>query len=310
LNQHIRQLDYHPGFARQGNHRNFNSGETLANKLLKRAITIKSSQYSLKWNARIAGINMESKHNKILIFSDGACSGNPGPGGWGTIVLLADGTVHELGGGNPKTTNNRMEMAAAFRALSMLKLEEKHDITIYTDSAYLINGITKWVKGWKYRGWKNSTGDDVANRDLWEELSQVVSSLEPSRISWKWVRGHDGNPGNERCDQIAVAFSKGKREQLYIGPVDGYFVDLTELPEEQPLPEPKSSGTGSGANKNGQRKSSAGAYYISYLNGIVTRHETWPECQKVVHGKPAKFKKVTSKQEELDTLRSWGVAQS
>lgn len=252
---------------------------------------------------------MESKNNKVLIFSDGACSGNPGPGGWGAIVLQPDGTVHELGGGNPKTTNNRMEMAAAFKALSLLKLEDKHDITVYTDSVYLINGITKWIKGWKYRGWKSSTGGDVANRDLWEELSDVVARLEPSRIAWKWVRGHDGNPGNERCDQIAVSYSKSKPEPLYKGPIDSYFVDLAELPEEQPLPERKDSGTSGGATKNGFKSSSAGgpAFYVSLLNGVVERHSTWPDCQKRVHGKPAKFKKVKSKTEEDETLRGWGI---
>lgn len=253
---------------------------------------------------------MESKNKKVLIFTDGACSGNPGPGGWGTIVLLPDGTVHELGGGNPSTTNNRMEMAAAFKALSLLQLNEKHDITIYTDSVYLINGITKWIKGWKYKGWKTSTGGDVSNRDLWEELSKLVSNLEPSRISWKWIRGHDGNPGNERCDQIAVAFSKGKREPLYVGPVDDYFVDLTELPEEQPVPEPKGTDTTNGASRGSYKtaSSSGTAYYISYLNGVVETHSTWADCQKRVHGKPAKFKKVKSKQEEMETLKSWGVA--
>ncbi len=252
---------------------------------------------------------MDSKPKQVLIFSDGACSGNPGPGGWGSIVSLPDGTVHELGGGNPATTNNRMEMVAAFRALDLLKLTERHEIIIYTDSVYLINGITKWVNGWKYRGWKSSTGTDIANRDLWEELSRLVKDLEPSRISWKWVRGHDGNPGNERCDEIAVSFSKKKPEKLYVGPIDGYFVDLTELPVEQPLPERKSSDTKGSAPKGTYKSSSSGgtAYYISYLNGVVQHHATWPECQKVVTGKPAKFKKVKSKQEEDETLRGWGL---
>ncbi|MBI2812505.1 MAG: ribonuclease HI [Candidatus Melainabacteria bacterium] len=252
---------------------------------------------------------MDSKLKQILIFSDGACSGNPGPGGWGSIVCLPNGTVHELGGSNPATTNNRMEMVAAFRALDLLKLTEKHEIIVYTDSVYLINGITKWVNGWKYRGWKSSTGTDIANRDLWEELSRLVKEIEPSRISWKWVRGHDGNPGNERCDQIAVSFSKKKPEQLYVGPLDGYFVDLSELPVEQPLPERKSSDTNGGAPKGAYKSSSSGgtAYYVSYLNGVLEHHTNWGDCQKRVTGKPAKFKKVKSKQEEDDTLRGWGL---
>ncbi|CAN5457616.1 hypothetical protein BH10CYA1_BH10CYA1_27310 [soil metagenome] len=252
---------------------------------------------------------MDSKLKQILIFSDGACSGNPGPGGWGSIVSLPDETVHELGGSNPATTNNRMEMVAAFRALDLLKLTEPHEIIVYTDSVYLINGITKWVNGWKYRGWKSSTGTDIANRDLWEELSRLVKDIEPSKISWKWVRGHDGNPGNERCDQIAVSFSKKKPEQLYVGPLNGYFVDLTQLPVEQPLPERKSSDTNGGASKGTYKSSSSGgtAYYISYLNGVLEHHTNWGDCQKRVTGKPAKFKKIKSKQEEDDTLRGWGL---
>ncbi|MBS1952679.1 MAG: ribonuclease HI [Cyanobacteria bacterium SZAS-4] len=252
---------------------------------------------------------MDSKLKQILIFSDGACSGNPGPGGWGSIASLPDGTVHELGGGNPSTTNNRMEMVAAFRALDLLELTEPHEIIVYTDSVYLINGITKWINGWKYRGWKSSTGTDIANRDLWEELHRLVKSLEPSRILWKWVRGHDGNPGNERCDEIAVSFSKKKPEKLYVGPIDGYFVDLTELPREQPLPEKKSGNTNGGAQRGNYKSPSSGgtAYYISYLNGVLEHHTNWDDCRKRVTGKPAKFKKVKSKQEEDETLRGWGL---
>lgn len=251
---------------------------------------------------------MESKTlPKILIFTDGACSGNPGPGGWGSIIL-ANGEVQELGGSVPGTTNNRMEMVAAFRALDKLQLSEKHDIVIYTDSVYLINGITKWINGWRYRGWKSSTGGDIANRDLWEQLWQLVKSLEPSKISWKYVRGHDGNPGNERCDEIAVSYSKNKPERLFSGPRDQYFVDLTELPLEQALPERKSSdGTGGAQKSAGKSASSGPAWYISLLNGVLEQHSNWNDCERRVKGKPAKFKKVKSKQEEADTLKSWGL---
>lgn len=241
--------------------------------------------------------------SSILIFTDGACTGNPGPGGWASIVALPDGTVHELGGGVRDTTNNRMEMAAAIRALAMLELPEPCPIVLYTDSTYLIRGITQWVWGWRSRGWKNAEGKDVANRDLWEELSRQVARLKPATIEWKYVRGHSGFPGNERCDEIAVSFATGKPEPLYVGPDDGYFVDLNELPDEQPLPEPKKSG-GSGTT----RTSTGPTSYLSYYGGVVMRHSTWSDCERRVKGQSnAKFKKAKSPLEEKEILRGWGL---
>jgi len=241
----------------------------------------------------------------ILIFTDGACSGNPGPGGWGSIVVLPTGQVHELGGDNPSTTNNRMELVAAIRALQELEIAEPCTIVLYTDSTYMIRGITQWIWGWRSRGWKSAEGKDVANRDLWEELLRQVTRVKPATIEWKYVRGHAGYPGNERCDQIAVAYSTKKREPLYIGPLDGYFVDLNELPDEDSLPDMKKP-TGSKGG-GGSSKSSGPVTYLSYLSGVVTRHATWAACEKVVKGRPAKFKKCKSAQEEKDALRSWGL---
>lgn len=249
----------------------------------------------------------------VLIFTDGACTGNPGPGGWACIVSLPNGNVHELGGGVKETTNNRMEMAAAIRALAMLELPEPKTIILYTDSTYLIKGITQWIWGWRSRGWKNAEGGDVANRDLWEELLRQVTRLKPSTIDWKYVKGHAGYPGNERCDEIAVSFAKGKAEQLYVGPLDGYFVDLTDLPEAQALPERSAGSTksgGSGKSGGGGSKSSGGggpATYISYYNGQVKRHHTWADCEKLVKGRNAKFKKAKSALEEREILVSWGL---
>lgn len=246
---------------------------------------------------------MDSDKQTVVIFTDGACTGNPGPGGWGCIVLLADGTVHEMGGGVPETTNNRMEMAAAIRALIKLEPKEKTAITLYTDSVYLIRGITQWVWGWRSRGWKNAEGNDVSNRDLWEELVRQVTRLKPSTIDWKYVRGHSGFAGNERCDEIAVAYAKRKKEPLYSGPLDGYFVDLTDLPAEEPLPEPKKSTGGSRSSK-----SDGPVSYLSLHNGVVMRHSTWTECERRVKGQSnAKFKKAKSTQEEMDILQGWGL---
>lgn len=249
---------------------------------------------------------MKIDPSSVLIFSDGACSGNPGPGGWGSIVALPDGTVHELGGGNKETTNNRMEMTAAIRALAMINGGSSSKIVLYTDSTYLIKGITQWIWGWRSRGWKNAEGQDVANRELWEELLREVTRLKPATIDWKYVRGHAGFPGNERCDEIAVSFSKNSPDRLYSGPRDGYFVDLNELPDEEPLPEKSKSSAGKGASKS-SASGSGPTTYLSYYGGIVRRHSTWSDCEKLVKGRNAKFKKAKSAQEERDILKSWGL---
>lgn len=246
----------------------------------------------------------------VLIFTDGACTGNPGPGGWAAIVSLPDGTVKELGGGAKETTNNRMEMSAAIHALQSLDLPLQNEVVLYTDSTYLIKGITQWIWGWRARGWKSAEGKDVANRELWEELLRQVSRLKPATINWKYVRGHSGYPGNERCDQIAVSFANSKAEKLYAGPRDAYFVDLTDSPEEDALPEQNSS---KGSGKTSKPSSSSGASsaattYLSYHNGVLMRHKTWPDCEKRVKGlSNVKFKKAKSAQEEHEILRSWGL---
>lgn len=258
---------------------------------------------------------MKITPSSILIFTDGACTGNPGPGGWGSIVALPGGTIHELGGGVRETTNNRMEMAAAIRALAMLEPSEHQVIVLYTDSTYMIRGITQWIWGWRARGWKNAEGKDVANRELWEELLRQVTRLKPTTIEWKYVRGHAGYPGNERCDQIAVSFATGKPETLYVGPKDGYFVDLAHLPDDEPLPESKKGVNSSGgaartAGSGGKPSGSGGgpATYLSYHGGVVMRHKTWAECERHVKGQSnAKFKKAKSPQEEKEILSGWGL---
>ncbi|PSB26481.1 ribonuclease HI [Stenomitos frigidus] len=141
------------------------------------------------------------------IYTDGACSGNPGPGGWGTVVYFVDGSVHEMGGVKTHTTNNQMEMQAAIAALQFLKDVSYTDpIELYTDSEYVKNGITQWIHGWKKKGWKTSTGKPVLNPELWQQLD----ALNSPKVQWRYVRGHTGNVGNERCDVIARAFSLGK----------------------------------------------------------------------------------------------------
>jgi ribonuclease HI len=247
---------------------------------------------------------MDTPLQPIVIYTDGACSGNPGPGGWGSIVALPDGSVRELGGGSEETTNNRMEMVAAIRALAVLDSVADSPIVLYTDSVYLIRGITQWIWGWRSRGWKNAEGKDVANRDLWEELSRQVARIKPATVQWKYVRGHSGFAGNERCDEIAVSYSTGKPERLYVGSRDGYFIDLNEVPDEEQLPEPRKSSAGNGSSKT----TTGPVSYLSYHNGVVQRHSTWTECERRVKGQSnARFKKAKSAQEEREILDSWGL---
>ncbi|MEK9632146.1 MAG: ribonuclease H [Synechococcus sp.] len=147
---------------------------------------------------------------------DGACSGNPGPGGWGCLLRFDDGSVREFGGADANTTNNRMELRAALTLLEQLAVLPRHpDLSIRTDSKYLIDGFSKWINGWKRKGWKTASGSPVLNRDLWEALD----AARIQGLPLTYVKGHSGDPDNDRCDVIAVAFSKGHSISLAAGEV-------------------------------------------------------------------------------------------
>ena len=133
----------------------------------------------------------------VVIYTDGACKGNPGPGGWGAL-LLAGKHERELLGGAPNTTNNRMELTAVIQALGALTRRCK--VTLYTDSEYVRQGITTWIHGWRKRGWKTADNKPVKNVDLWQKLEELASGHE---VDWRWVKGHAGDPGNERADELA-----------------------------------------------------------------------------------------------------------
>lgn len=145
------------------------------------------------------------------IYTDGACSGNPGPGGWGTVLYLEDGSVHEMGGRDRQTTNNRMEMQAAIAGLRLLLTSgQTTPVELYTDSEYVKKGITQWIDGWKRRNWQTAAKKPVLNQDLWQQLdtvNQAVAQQTGAPVQWIYVRGHAGNLGNERCDEIARAFA-------------------------------------------------------------------------------------------------------
>ena len=148
--------------------------------------------------------------NAIDIYTDGACKGNPGPGGWGVLLLSGD-SEKELFGGELATTNNRMELTAVIEALTALKRPCR--VTLYLDSEYVRKGITEWIHGWKARGWRTAAKQPVKNADLWQKLDAVVAGSE-HKIDWRWVKGHAGDPGNERADALAnrgVELALGKR---------------------------------------------------------------------------------------------------
>ncbi len=134
---------------------------------------------------------------RVEIYTDGACRGNPGPGGWGAL-LIAGAHRKTLHGGEPETTNNRMELTAAIEALNALKRPCK--VNLHTDSRYVMQGITEWLEGWKKRGWKTAAKKPVKNQDLWQALDDARQRHD---INWKWVKGHDGDPGNEEADALA-----------------------------------------------------------------------------------------------------------
>ncbi len=133
----------------------------------------------------------------VIIYTDGACSGNPGPGGWGALLRWR-GSTKEISGGAAKTTNNRMELMAAIEALDSLK--RPSTIELYTDSTYVRDGITSWITRWKQNGWRTSAKKPVKNADLWQRLEKALARHQ---VTWHWVKGHDGDPGNERADALA-----------------------------------------------------------------------------------------------------------
>jgi ribonuclease HI len=203
-------------------------------------------------------------------------------------VEYPDGRVIEFGGAELQTTNNRMELRAAIEAARAVTGWPA--ATIVADSQYVLKGITAWVAGWKRKGWKTTAGQPVLNQDLWEELDAVATD----RVTWEWAKGHSGVPGNERVDQIASWFSASVR------PLDG------RPPSTRRAPVPnRASPNGTSAAR---RPGAAGTSYISLVDGIPARHQTWGECEQRVRGvKGARFKKVRSPAEEQDVFASWGV---
>lgn len=258
-------------------------------------------------------------HNdQIIIFTDGSSRGNPGPGGWGAIIVypeqsrMGNKKVKELGGREDHTTNNRMEMTAALSALTYIQEQKiSGSITVNTDSSYLINGITKWVKGWAKNNWRTATKEPVVNQDIWEKLVDVVDALETqSDITWSYLKGHSGIPGNERCDEIATAMAdlpaevlakEGEKAiALYDGDKQHYPVDLS-------VTIGRTLGSQTSAEKKERAKLKAYSY-LSLVNGTLEKHQTWAQCEARVKGvKGAKFKKSISADDEAAIIKEWGI---
>lgn len=223
---------------------------------------------------------------KILLFTDGASKGNPGPGGWGAVVA-GEGRVVELGGREDHTTNNRMELTAALMGLRAAQKFAHGPRILRTDSSYVINGITKWVHGWHKNGWVTKDKKDVLNKDLWEQLVEAARGQE---IAWEYVGGHVGIAGNERVDTIASEYALGNAVELYVGPIESYGINITDLSHDVVAKEKKSKG---------KSRSNAKAFsYISEVDGVVFVHKSWSECEARVKGKRARFKKALNPEEE------------
>jgi ribonuclease HI len=245
-------------------------------------------------------LEKQKKFDYFLIFTDGACSGNPGPGGWGSVVVSPRGEVRELGGAKDHTTNNEMELTATIEALRKIR-NMKEPVHLYTDSTYVIRGITQWIWGWKKKSWKTAEGQEVSNQDLWKSLDSLVRERgAEGKIEWLYSRGHVGTPGNERCDEIAVAFSKHQWVELYKGSLLQYPIAIYDVPEDSSLPEMKPK----------QEKKVAYSY-LSQLGSTVLRHRDWSSCERRVKGQSgAKFKKAMSAAEEKEILKAWGLSEN
>ena len=193
-----------------------------------------------------------------------------------------------------------MELGGVIAALRHVA-DQPGPVAIYTDSTYVIQGITQWVWGWRKRGWKTAQGTDVLNRDLWEELSSLTDARPRGGLDWRWVRGHVGTPGNERCDEIAVAFASQRPPELYDGPFAGYAL-------LDPSAARRHRASRSGAPAMPAPRKVAAHSYLSVVDGMPMRHLTWAECERRVKGQSgARFKKAASATDEAAILRGWGI---
>lgn len=229
------------------------------------------------------------KNNPVIVFTDGSSRGNPGPGGWGAIVHIPSIGVNELGGKESDTTNNRMELTAVIEALLFIERKKitQDEVVVYSDSAYVLKGITKWVYGWERNNWLTSTGESVLNQDLWSALLEVARRVTlKTKITWKKIKGHSGIWGNERTDEIATAFADGDVVLLFSGN-EKQYEGLFHIKESEEI------------EKKSKSKTKKAFSYVSLVENKIHVDNNWSDCEKRVKGKKgAKYKKVFSKSEE------------
>lgn len=235
-----------------------------------------------------------------LLFTDGSSLGNPGPGGWGAVLVLIGGRIIEMGGYEKHTTNNRMELFALIEGLRRME-NESGAVMIFTDSKYVHKGATEWAAGWKRRDWMTMAKTPVENRDLWEEALELLQKRKKiGVINWTHVPGHSGMVGNERCDAIATGYAKQETVELFEGDLEDYAINILNIAVDEEKSEARSLA---------RVHSRAKAYsYLSLVDGVAKRHMAWAECEKRVKGKTkVKYKKSLSPSDEEAILRSWGV---
>ncbi len=235
---------------------------------------------------------MIKKNNFWIAYTDGAASGNPGPGGWGFVLVSPEGAILERSGGNPNTTSNRMELAAAAEAADTVRIRDpKATLLIRTDSKYVCDGFQKGLARWPKAGWKTLAGSPVQHQDLWELLLELRD-----RIRFEKIPGHAGYAPNERVDALAVGASQGRSADREWTPEQNYSIPRSILLGEVP---------------SASLQKWRSPIYLSYLGGRLERHTTWAECEKRVKGQgAAKFKKVQTDAEEARTLELWGISDS
>lgn len=235
---------------------------------------------------------------EIKIFTDGAAKGNPGPGGYGAVILYHD-RVQEIGAAKEKTTNNEMELRAVVEALKETK-SESAPVEVYSDSKYVVDGATGWVFGWKRNGWKTKAKTDVLHRELWEELLETIKGRD---ITWHKIPGHAELAGNERADRIASDFGDGKHVNLYNGPLEKYRYKIADVSYNREKETER---------RTARKRQSAKAYsYISMVDGEIQIHKTWVECADRVKGTPSpKYRKALSKDEEEAIIKEFNKQKS
>lgn len=226
---------------------------------------------------------------EIICFTDGASRGNPGPGGYGAIMVAGE-EVTEIGGAKDPTTNNEMELKAVVEVLKLVA-GGSPAVTIYTDSKYVVEGATGWVFGWMKNGWQTKNKTEVLNKGLWQELLTVMKDKD---ITWKKIPGHVDLIGNERADVIASVYAKGEEPGLYQGLKAEYNIDIDNVCYDEEKAVERSA-----ARERSRQKAYS---YVSLADGVVKTHATWGECEARVKGRPAKFKKAISAAEETEII--------